>query len=170
MRLNVDILIHRPIQDVFSFLVRWENASLWNSAVRRVTKTSDGPVGVGTEYWMSRELPQGEVENTFKVIEYEPNRRYSIQTTSGPTPFLDSILVSIRVRPRRERHPDFVVRRRKVRWHCGCALPDCIHRGEERSGGEPPHAQGSSRIADLTASLAGRRVVLRLPSVLSIKL
>jgi len=44
-------------------------------------------VGVGTEYWMSRELPQGPVENTFKVVEYEPNRRYSIQTTSGPTPF-----------------------------------------------------------------------------------
>ena len=88
VRLNVDILIHRPIQDVFSFLVHWENASLWNSAVRKVTKTSDGPVGVDTEYWMSRELPQGPVENTFKVVEYEPNRRYSIQTTSGPTPFL----------------------------------------------------------------------------------
>ena len=88
VRFNVNVVINRPVGDVFAFVTRGENGSMWNSAVREIRQTSDGPEGLGTEYRMSRELPQGRVENTLRVVEYEPNRRYSIQATSGPTPFL----------------------------------------------------------------------------------
>ena len=87
VRFTVEVVIARPVEAVFSFVVRAENGSMWNSAVREVRKTSEGPVGVGTEYSMSRHLPQGRVENTLQVVEYEPNERYAIRVTSGPTPF-----------------------------------------------------------------------------------
>jgi uncharacterized protein YndB with AHSA1/START domain len=80
--------INRPIEDVFQFVADGRNAAQWNSAVKNVWQTSDGPVRVGTTYRMVRELPQGRVENTYSVIEYIPNRKLSIQTTSGPTPFV----------------------------------------------------------------------------------
>lgn len=88
VRFNAEVVIKRPVEDVFSFVAHGENGSMWNSAVRQMRKTSEGPVGIGTEYWMSRQLPQGRVENTVQVVEYEPNKRYSIRVTSGPTPFL----------------------------------------------------------------------------------
>ena len=87
VRFTVDVVIDRRIEDVFAFVAQGENASLWNSAVRAVRKTSEGLDGVGAEYQMSRQLPQGPVENTIRVIEYEQNKRYAIQTISGPTPF-----------------------------------------------------------------------------------
>ena len=88
VRFNAEVVINRPVEDVFSFVAQGENGPLWNSAVRQMMKTSEGPVGIGTEYWMSRQLPRGPVENTLQVVEYEPNKRYSIQITSAPTPFL----------------------------------------------------------------------------------
>ena len=87
VRFNTEVVINRPVEDVFSFVAQGENGPLWNSAVRQMMKTSEGPVGIGTEYWMSRQLPRGPVENTLQVVEYEPNKRYSIQITSAPTPF-----------------------------------------------------------------------------------
>lgn len=88
VRFTAEVVTARPVEAVFSFVARAENGSMWNSAVRDVRKTSEGPVGVGTEYWMSRQLPRGIVENTLQVVEYEPNEKYAIRVTSGPTPFL----------------------------------------------------------------------------------
>lgn len=88
IRFQAEVIINRPAEEVFSYVTEGENAPKWNSAVRQVKKTSEGPVGVGATYWMSRQLPEGLVENTFQVIEYEPPRHYSIKVTSGPTPFL----------------------------------------------------------------------------------
>ncbi len=36
---------------------------------------------------MLRELPSGKVENTYEIVEFEPNRKLSIKIISGPTPF-----------------------------------------------------------------------------------
>lgn len=88
VRFRAEVTIARPIEAVFSFVARAENGSMWNSAVREVRKTSEGPVGVGTEYRMSRQLPRGRVEDTLQVVDYEPNERYTIRVISGPTPFL----------------------------------------------------------------------------------
>ncbi len=88
IKFEVTITIHRPLEDVFRFVVQGENNSKWNSAVKEVKQVSEGTVGVGTRYWMLRELPSGKVENTYEIIEFEPNKKLSIKIVSGPTPFL----------------------------------------------------------------------------------
>ena len=88
MKFNVDVVIEKPIEEVFTFVAKGENGSLWNSAVREVKKISEGPVDVGAKYTMTRQLPNGFVENTYEVVEYEENRKLSIKIISGPTPFL----------------------------------------------------------------------------------
>jgi hypothetical protein len=88
LKFNVDIVIEKPIEEVFRFVAKGENGSLWNSAVKDVKKISEGPVNVGTKYRMMRELPSGRVEKTYQVVEYEENKNLSIKIISGPTPFL----------------------------------------------------------------------------------
>ena len=87
IKFEVTITIHRPLEDVFRFVAQGENGSKWNSAVKEVKQISEGPIGVGTRYWMLRELPSGKVENTYEIIEFEPNKKLSIKIVSGPTPF-----------------------------------------------------------------------------------
>jgi uncharacterized protein YndB with AHSA1/START domain len=88
LKFNIDIMIEKPVEEVFRFVAKGENGSLWNSAVREVKKISEEPVNVGTKYSMIRQLPSGSVENVYEVIEYEENKKLSIKIISGPTPFL----------------------------------------------------------------------------------
>jgi uncharacterized protein YndB with AHSA1/START domain len=85
---ETDIRINASVAVVFAYLTDNQKMPLWNSAVLEVTKTTGGPVGVGTRFLMQRDLPTGRVENTLEVIEYEENRRVTLKTTSGPTPFV----------------------------------------------------------------------------------
>ena len=87
IRFEASIMIERPVVNVFEFVADGENGSKWNSAVLDVKKISEGPVGVGTQYWMARQLGNRRVENSYEVIEFEPNKKLSIKTRSGPTPF-----------------------------------------------------------------------------------
>jgi hypothetical protein len=56
--------------------------------VVEVRKISEGSIGMGTKYWMARELPSGRAENTFEIIEYELEKKLTVKITSGPTPFV----------------------------------------------------------------------------------
>lgn len=85
---EASILVRRPVKDVFEFVADGLNGSKWNSAVVEVMKISEGSIGIGTRYWMTRELPSGKVENTFEIIEYEPDKKLTVKITSGPTPFV----------------------------------------------------------------------------------
>jgi hypothetical protein len=47
LKFDVDIVIEKPVEEVFRFVSDGENGSLWNSAVKDVRKISEGPVNVG---------------------------------------------------------------------------------------------------------------------------
>lgn len=85
---ETSVSIDRPREDVFRYVADGHRAPRWNSAVKDVKKITAGDIAVGTEYWMARDLPDGRVENTYRVVEYDPHRKYAIQTLTGPTPFL----------------------------------------------------------------------------------
>lgn len=85
-KMEISVVINRPLEEVFAFLSNSENESKWSSGGREVKKTSQGPIGVGTTYrttltFLGRRL-EGEVEFT----EYEPNRSYATKINSGPFP------------------------------------------------------------------------------------
>ena len=85
---EVKIPIMCPIDNVFNFVSHGENLSTWNSAVKHVTKLTEGPVNKGTKYKMVRELPNGRSEITLEISKYHPNSKITIQTKTGPTPFV----------------------------------------------------------------------------------
>jgi Polyketide cyclase / dehydrase and lipid transport len=85
---EVSIFVRRSTKDVFEFIADSRNMSKWSLAVVEVRKVFEGSVGLGTKYWMARELPSGRAENAFEIIEYEPEKKLTVKITSRVTPFV----------------------------------------------------------------------------------
>ena len=83
MEFKTTVTIRRPVEDVFAFLADFENVPRWNHAIESTTKTSSGPVRVGSTYRQVRSEPRRSEEG-FEVIVYEPARRLAIEGEIGP--------------------------------------------------------------------------------------
>ena len=81
IQIQTSVRIARPADDVFALLSDPLRFPLWNSAVTSVE-------GSGTTYVMHRSLPTGRAENGLEVVERDAPARFTIRTTSGPTPFV----------------------------------------------------------------------------------
>ena len=82
-KLEQSVVINRPIEEVFAFVSDFEMSPQWMSELVEAKQTSEGPVGVGTTY-MAVATPLGRrAESTQEVVEYEPNSKYAIKSTSG---------------------------------------------------------------------------------------
>ncbi len=79
MRFENNVVIHRPVEEVFNFVADFENMPKWNYFVVDVEKTSAGPVGVGTTYHQIRQSD----EQDYTIIAFEPNQEIAMQVTSG---------------------------------------------------------------------------------------
>ena len=83
MQFENTVTIRRPAEDVFMFLADFENVPSWNHAIQSTTKTSPGPVGVGSTYRQIRSEPSRREEG-FEVTVFEPTRRLTIDGEIGP--------------------------------------------------------------------------------------
>jgi uncharacterized protein YndB with AHSA1/START domain len=83
MEFKNTVTIRRPVEDVFAFLVDFENVPRWNHAIESTTKTSSGPVRVGSTYRQMRSEPSRSEEG-FEVTVFEPARRLAIDGEIGP--------------------------------------------------------------------------------------
>jgi uncharacterized protein YndB with AHSA1/START domain len=77
------VTIERPVHDVFAFVADPENVPKWNYAIVETRKTSEGPVVVGSTYRQLRSLPTRS-EETLRVTELVPDRRFTIRGDIGP--------------------------------------------------------------------------------------
>ena len=84
---QLDITIDRPRDDVFSVIADPTTMPQWYQAVHQVTQTSAGPAATGATYEITRSLPGGKVHNTAEITEYEADRRVTLESRDGPTPF-----------------------------------------------------------------------------------
>ena len=86
VEVEVSAVINRPVEEVFAFVTRIENWNQWDTQLAEVKKTSEGPVGVGTTWQEVRHFMGRRMESTNEITEYEPNRKLSFKSTSGPFP------------------------------------------------------------------------------------
>jgi len=85
-KVEVSVVINRPIEEVFALAGNVENNAQWQSGVLEAKVTSEGPMGVGTTYRYVSQLLGRRIETDGEITEYEPNRKYSFKSTSGPFP------------------------------------------------------------------------------------
>ena len=86
MRLSASQMIERPPAEVFRFVAtdHFQNHPKWDPAVTAITKTSPGPMGVGTTARLVRTDRGRRVEGTMEVTEYEPVHSFTEVSRFGP--------------------------------------------------------------------------------------
>jgi uncharacterized protein YndB with AHSA1/START domain len=81
-RIEASTTVKRPLEEVFAVLSDASNSPKWSSNMQTVTKTSDGPTGVGTTYHSTAKMLGRRLEADSKVTEFEAGRRYALATTA----------------------------------------------------------------------------------------
>jgi uncharacterized protein YndB with AHSA1/START domain len=79
--------INQPPATVFAFLADVANMTRWYDSVEQVALGHDTPAGKGSRFQLIRSLPGGRAVNVVEVTEYDPDRRLTLESRSGPTPF-----------------------------------------------------------------------------------
>jgi carbon monoxide dehydrogenase subunit G len=68
-------VIERPIEEVFAFLADGENDPEFSPRVLEITKTTDGPPGVGTVYASTVKDAGMKTQREFKLTAFDPPTR-----------------------------------------------------------------------------------------------
>jgi carbon monoxide dehydrogenase subunit G len=92
---EVSTFIARPVEAVFVFVSNLENNPQWQAVTVEATKSSEGPIGVGTTWKETVRLLGRQIEVERRTTAYEPNSGFSLATTSGPV----QVEATIRLEP-----------------------------------------------------------------------
>jgi carbon monoxide dehydrogenase subunit G len=76
--------INKPAAEVFAFMSDLANNAKWQEGLVSSTKTSDGPMGVGTTFESVQKLMGKETKNEIQVTAYEPSKLFSAKSIGGP--------------------------------------------------------------------------------------
>jgi carbon monoxide dehydrogenase subunit G len=86
IRQEHNVVIDRPINEVFAFITDPNNDSLWQAWTLETEQISEGPVDVGTTLRSTAKMLGRRIEVTMEVTENDPPHRQCVRITSGPIP------------------------------------------------------------------------------------
>jgi hypothetical protein len=80
-RIQGDIVIDRPVEEVFDFVADERNEPRFNPRMIRAEKVSPGPIGLGTRFRAETRTMRGTAEMTIECTGYERPRRLASSTS-----------------------------------------------------------------------------------------
>ena len=86
MRVEIQIPIERPVEDVFAYITNFENNPQWQNGMVSCTFTTEQPVGEGSRYTQIAEFAGRTIESKFIVTKFIPNERVEFETTESTFP------------------------------------------------------------------------------------
>lgn len=75
--------IHRPVEDVFDYMSRFENDLEWRDEISGIRRTAEVGHGVGERYEQMLDIGGRSVPTAFEVTEFDNNRHIGWRGTSG---------------------------------------------------------------------------------------
>jgi uncharacterized membrane protein len=81
------VLIDRPQQEVFDFVMNLENDPKWQASIVSVKRTSDGPIGAGSTFRYETKFLGRKSETEIQLTGYNPPSGASVKAINGPVPF-----------------------------------------------------------------------------------
>jgi hypothetical protein len=75
-----EIVINRPVEEVFDFVADERNEPRYNPLMLRAEKISPGPIGVGTRFRAETKTRRGSAEMMIECTAYERPRRLASST------------------------------------------------------------------------------------------
>ena len=83
----IDVVTHldvdRPAAEVFAFVSDHRNGPLWQRGLDEVRRTTDGPIGVGTEHVFVRRFAGRRIESRNRFVEFESDRYVAFEIPDG---------------------------------------------------------------------------------------
>jgi carbon monoxide dehydrogenase subunit G len=89
---EISILFHRPVQEVFDYLSDFQNGPQWQSGLQGIGRITEGPIGVGTRFTSVRKAMGRRMESGIEFTAFELNKKFSIKSYSGSSPFKQTFL------------------------------------------------------------------------------
>src|SRR5262245_44747387 len=86
LKIEISAVINRPVEEVFAVASSPETYPKWSPGLIEVRKISDGPIGIGTTWRLVRQVLGQQLEGDLEFTEYEPNRKYTLDSKSRPFP------------------------------------------------------------------------------------
>ena len=83
---EINLVIHRPIEEVFAFISNAENLPRWRAATLEVTPVSSGDPNVGSVFKGRFTFLGRPFEGNLEVMAREPHQRYATKMVGGPFP------------------------------------------------------------------------------------
>ena len=84
MRVETEVVINRPVDQVFGFIVDVASSTSWSENIVEATKTSNGPVTIGSTCKIVTCAMGHTITHEFEVTDYLPGKKYTVQSFSGP--------------------------------------------------------------------------------------
>jgi uncharacterized protein YndB with AHSA1/START domain len=85
-RIEINLVINRPVEEVFAFVSNSENLPRWRSTSLEIKKTSEGPLGVGSTFKGRFAFLGRQFDGNLLVTAHELNRVYMSKMAEGPFP------------------------------------------------------------------------------------
>ncbi len=85
-RIEINLVINRPVEEVFAFVSNSENLPRWRSTSLEVKKTSEGPIGVGSTFRGRFTFLGRQFDGNVVVTAHEANRVFVSKIAEGPFP------------------------------------------------------------------------------------
>jgi uncharacterized membrane protein len=83
---KVAIRISRPLDEVFTYVADARNRPQWDESVDSEELTSGEPIGVGSTVRTRMRSMGKNYEYTWRIVEHDPPRQMTVESTSGPFP------------------------------------------------------------------------------------
>ena len=83
IKVEKSTIVHRPSDEVFSFVADQTNAARWQSGIVEIRRLTDGPPGVGTRHTFTRTLMGKRMSGESEYVAFEPGKRVAFRTTSA---------------------------------------------------------------------------------------
>lgn len=87
IRIEHELVVDRPLEDVFAYVTDPANVPEWQSGVLETTKEPEERLRAGTRWREVRTFLGRRMEGTLEATAYEPGAEFSLRALSGPLPF-----------------------------------------------------------------------------------
>ena len=81
---DINTLVDRPIEDVFTFLSNPLNTPQWQAMIKSIEQAVPGVVEIGTKFNVHAEMMGRAMDGLMEVTAYEPPSKFGFSNKAGP--------------------------------------------------------------------------------------
>ncbi|MCI0440791.1 MAG: SRPBCC family protein [Chloroflexi bacterium] len=87
MEASADLVINRPIEDVWAYVSNIENMDKWVNGVSEPRRASEGEFGEGSAFTSKYTYNKKTYDMAYEVTRFDPPRQMIVRSRSRPFPF-----------------------------------------------------------------------------------